>query len=98
MMDQIHDSLSWHIHQVLIVISLNLKTLLILIGFALDEESDITLESFLSQIWNFNKNNTKEKQKGIKLDFKSTDVFTNSLSILNKMWNSDYEIWLNAGN
>lgn len=64
----------------------------------LDEESDITLESFLSQIWDFNKNNTREKQKGIKLDFKSTDVFTNSLSILNKMWNTDYEIWLNAGN
>ncbi|KAL7021987.1 hypothetical protein ACKWTF_012099 [Chironomus riparius] len=61
-----------------------------------DVESDLTLESFLTQIWDFNKNTTKEKQKGIKIDFKSTDVFTNSISILNKMWNTDYEIWLNA--
>ncbi|XP_070503465.1 protein FAM151B [Chironomus tepperi] len=60
------------------------------------EESDITLESFLHQIWDFNMNSTREKQKGIKLDFKSTDVFTNSISILNKMWDPNYEIWLNA--
>lgn len=60
-------------------------------------ESDITLKSFLTQIWEFNGNSTTEKQKGVKLDFKSTDVFQNSLPILNEMWNTKYDVWINAG-
>lgn len=58
--------------------------------------SDISLEEFLREIWNFNSRVTKEQQKGVKLDFKSTDVFQSSLEILNTMWNENYEIWLNA--
>lgn len=49
-------------------------------------ESDITLKSFLTQIMNFNKENVKEKQKGVKLDFKSTDVYSNSLPMLIELW------------
>lgn len=66
--------------------------------FYKDEVSDITLKNFLTQIWNFNENVSKKKQKGVKLDFKSTDVFQSSLEILSEMWNTNYEIWLNAGN
>lgn len=58
--------------------------------------SDLSLQEFLSQIWDFNNRVSKEKQKGVKLDFKSTDVFNSSLEILNSMWNENYEIWLNA--
>lgn len=49
-------------------------------------ESDITLKSFLTQIMTFNKINIKEKQKGVKLDFKSTDVYSNSLPMLIELW------------
>ena len=49
-------------------------------------ESDITLKSFLTQIMNFNKENVKEKQKGVKLDFKSTDVYSSSLPMLIELW------------
>jgi hypothetical protein len=60
------------------------------------EESDLTLKSFLEQIWEFNGKSEKSKQKGVKLDFKSTDVFQSSLAILHDMFNTNYEIWLNA--
>lgn len=60
-------------------------------------ESDIALESFLSQISSFNINSLKEKQKGVKLDFKSTDVYQKSLPILIKLWSMmDYDVWINA--
>jgi hypothetical protein len=49
-------------------------------------ESDISLKSFLTQIMNFNKENSRERQKGVKLDFKSTDVYSNSLPILIELW------------
>jgi len=58
--------------------------------------SDISLQEFLRQIWDFNSRVPKEKQKGVKLDFKSTEVFQSSLAMLNTMWNDNYEIWLNA--
>jgi Uncharacterized conserved protein (DUF2181) len=49
-------------------------------------ESDISLKDFLTQIMDFNKNNLEEKRKGVKLDFKSTDVFSNSLPMLIELW------------
>lgn len=59
--------------------------------------SDISLRSFLSQILNFNKGISAENQKGVKLDFKSTDVFQNSLPMLIELWNTmDYPVWINA--
>lgn len=59
--------------------------------------SDISLKSFLSQIMDFNKGVAKEKQKGVKLDFKSTDVFQNSLPMLIELWNTmNYPVWINA--
>lgn len=61
--------------------------------------SDLSLESFLSQILNYNTNN-HSKQKGIKLDFKSIEVFEASQPIINSLWikitSSKCPIWLNA--
>ncbi|XP_055916717.1 protein FAM151B [Eupeodes corollae] len=59
------------------------------------QTSDISLESFLHQILHFN-NNTNRK-KGVKLDFKSIEVFEGSLAMLQDLWSSmTYPIWLNA--
>jgi Uncharacterized conserved protein (DUF2181) len=49
--------------------------------------SDITLENFLNDILNFNKVNPS-KQKGVKLDFKSIEVFEGSLPLLRSLWAS----------
>lgn len=60
-------------------------------------ESDISLRSFLNQIMVFNTGTTKELQKGVKLDFKSTDVFQNSLPMLIELWSTlTYPMWINA--
>jgi hypothetical protein len=60
-------------------------------------ESDISLESFLTQILDFNKNTTEENRKGVKLDFKSTAVLNNSMSMLMELWNNmNYPVWINA--
>src|SRR5690349_20177560 len=62
-----------------------------------NNSSDISLKSFLTQILDFNKETTTDKQKGVKLDFKSTDVFTNSLPMLNELWSTmNYPVWINA--
>jgi hypothetical protein len=59
--------------------------------------SDITLKNFLTQILNFNKEKTQEKQKGVKLDFKSTETYQQSLPILIELWSSmNYPVWINA--
>lgn len=47
--------------------------------------SDITLESFLNQILAFNTANDASK-KGVKLDFKSIEVFQGSLEMLTSLW------------
>lgn len=61
------------------------------------QSSDITLESFLNQVLNFNRAKSKDKQKGVKLDFKSTDVYQNSLPLLTELWpKMDYAVWINA--
>lgn len=51
-----------------------------------NNQSDLTLEDFLTKIMNFNKENVKGKQKGVKLDFKSTDVYSKSLPMLIELW------------
>lgn len=84
----------------------------IVYGFLVDDESkqlqpvmahpptnssDISLRSFLTQILDFNQGTSKGKQKGVKLDFKSTDVFENSLPMLNELWTTmNYPVWINA--
>uniref|UniRef100_A0A1A9WDN6 Menorin-like domain-containing protein n=1 Tax=Glossina brevipalpis TaxID=37001 RepID=A0A1A9WDN6_9MUSC len=58
--------------------------------------SDLSLDSFLFQIKLFNKNYPK-KTKGIKLDFKSIEVFEGALDILKvAIPEMTYPIWLNA--
>ncbi|XP_059622831.1 protein FAM151B isoform X2 [Phlebotomus argentipes] len=58
--------------------------------------SDISLQGFLTQILEHNRRNS-QSMKGVKLDFKSTEVFTGSLAMLSDIWASmDYPVWLNA--
>ncbi|KAH8260277.1 hypothetical protein KR026_008801 [Drosophila bipectinata] len=58
--------------------------------------SDLTLAEFLYQIMEFNREN-EGHEKGIKLDFKSIEVFEGSLDILDaNIPNMDYPIWINA--
>lgn len=52
-----------------------------------DNTSDISLDTFLTRILDFNKNET-QKKKGVKLDFKSIDVFNGSLELLKTLWES----------
>jgi hypothetical protein len=59
-------------------------------------KSDITLNEFMRQIKSHNANVPKDDRKGVKLDFKSIEVFTQSLDILNEFFTSDYDIWINA--
>lgn len=66
-------------------------------NFFFAETSDITLEGFLTQILDFNTKASAVKQKGVKLDFKSTDVFQQSLAMLIRLWDKmSYPVWLNA--
>lgn len=58
--------------------------------------SDITLKEFLEQINNYN-NLNKNKTKGVKLDFKTIEVFEGSIGILKNITGSiAYPLWLNA--
>uniref|UniRef100_A0A7G3AMX4 Menorin-like domain-containing protein n=1 Tax=Lutzomyia longipalpis TaxID=7200 RepID=A0A7G3AMX4_LUTLO len=58
--------------------------------------SDISLSSFLQQILDHNGQNAG-RTKGVKLDFKSTEVFTGSLAMLTDLWSfMNYPVWLNA--
>lgn len=73
------------------------EILLPVMGHPPANESDISLENFLSQIDDFNVKNPQENRKGVKLDFKSTDVFENSLPILLDVWGRvNFPIWINA--
>lgn len=61
------------------------------------EKSDISLEQFIQKVLDFNTKQTSEKsRKGIKLDFKSTEVFNKSILILTNSWTTNFPIWLNA--
>ncbi|XP_063914706.1 protein FAM151B isoform X2 [Zophobas morio] len=61
-------------------------------------QSDLSLEDFLTTTYNFNKDeNNRDVRKGVKLDFKSTEVFTKSIDLIKQLYNSiDYPIWINA--
>lgn len=48
-------------------------------------DSDITLETFLGNILNHNAAH-QNQTKGVKLDFKSTEVFVKSVSLLERLW------------
>lgn len=61
-----------------------------------DNKSDITLHEFMRQIRNHNEKLPKEERKGVKLDFKSIEVFETSLDILIEFFTTDYDIWINA--
>lgn len=50
--------------------------------------SDITLQSFLTQILEFNRPKEEQNRKGVKLDFKSIEVFEGSLNMLKSLWES----------
>ncbi|XP_063701580.1 protein FAM151B [Culicoides brevitarsis] len=59
--------------------------------------SDISLDSFLRQILEFNNKNSSATKKGVKLDFKSTEVFNGSQALLRELWPlMDYPVWINA--
>ncbi|XP_017060446.1 protein FAM151B isoform X2 [Drosophila ficusphila] len=58
--------------------------------------SDLTLADFLYQIMEFNRGH-QGQEKGVKLDFKSIEVFEGSLDILDEnIPNMTYPIWINA--
>lgn len=48
--------------------------------------SDLSLDEFLTQIQEFNKAKELQNKKGVKLDFKSIDVFERSLDLLKTLW------------
>ncbi|KAL5290585.1 FAM151B family protein [Megaselia abdita] len=48
------------------------------------QSSDITLNDFLLKIFEFNRNSVISK--GVKLDFKSIEVFESSVNILDQLW------------
>lgn len=48
--------------------------------------SDISLQSFLTKILEFNSLKVEQDKKGVKLDFKSIDAFEDSLDILKSLW------------
>lgn len=54
--------------------------------------SDITLETFLTKILDYNTLNP-DRQKGVKLDFKSTVVYEGSIGILNSLWKRVWNIF-----
>lgn len=60
-------------------------TLQPIMGHPPNNVSDLTLSSFLDQILQFN-NQHPDATKGVKLDFKSIEVFTGSLNMLIRMW------------
>ncbi|KAH8413273.1 hypothetical protein KR009_009552, partial [Drosophila setifemur] len=60
--------------------------------------SDLTLEDFLNKIMDFNREH-EGQEKGVKLDFKSIEVFEGSLDILDANIPSvsmTYPVWINA--
>lgn len=53
-----------------------------------DKISDISLDHFLTQILEFNNGKVLQDRKGVKLDFKSIEVFEGSLDLLRSLWES----------
>lgn len=50
-------------------------------------DSDISLETFLDNILSYNTAH-QNQTKGVKLDFKSTEVFVTSVKLLERLWPS----------
>lgn len=62
----------------------NSGPLLAVMGHPPMKSSDITLNDFLLRILDFNSNSVTSK--GVKLDFKSIEVFECSVNILEQLW------------
>ncbi|XP_062549346.1 protein FAM151B isoform X2 [Armigeres subalbatus] len=59
--------------------------------------SDISLESFLTQIQVYNNAAENQKVKGLKLDFKSISALETSISIINDVYDmKTFSTWINA--
>lgn len=59
--------------------------------------SDISLESFLTQIQEYNSIVEPNKVKGVKLDFKSINALEASIDIINSIYNKQsFPTWINA--
>lgn len=48
--------------------------------------SDLSLEDFLTKVYDYNNNNVSTTKKGVKLDFKTIEVFEKSSSLLNQTY------------
>uniref|UniRef100_A0A182W9W4 Menorin-like domain-containing protein n=1 Tax=Anopheles minimus TaxID=112268 RepID=A0A182W9W4_9DIPT len=62
-------------------------------------ESDISLETFLTRILQYNRENAKDtsKVKGVKLDFKSIGAFEGAINILRTSYDmNSFDTWINA--
>lgn len=55
-------------------------------GHPPQNESDMSLEQFLRTIYDYNQNKPALSMKGVKLDFKSIDVFDGSIAIIEKLY------------
>lgn len=55
-------------------------------------ESDLSLDDFVKQVNEYNNGKMAHKTKGIKLDFKSIEAFTNAQEILAKIVRSKSQI------
>lgn len=53
-----------------------------------ENTSDLSLEQFLTDISNHNSNNASSIKKGVKLDFKTIEVFNNAYNLLNEKYPS----------
>jgi len=60
-------------------------------------KSDLSLQGFFFDIYNFNHNGTETNKKGVKLDFKSIAAFIASLSLIDNYVKKElFPIWINA--
>ncbi|XP_018327446.1 protein FAM151B isoform X2 [Agrilus planipennis] len=71
------------------------STVIPIMGHPPANTSDLSLEHFLSMVKEHNSNSFYAK--GVKLDFKTIEVFEASLSILQSKWSEiDFPVWINA--
>lgn len=56
-----------------------------IMGHPPTNQSDISLHKFLTNIQKYNEDNPN-KMKGVKLDFKTTEIFIKSRSLLKNLW------------
>ncbi|GJQ82373.1 hypothetical protein Trydic_g440 [Trypoxylus dichotomus] len=59
--------------------------------------SDLSLNDFLSEVFQFNLKASSSTRKGVKLDFKSIEALESSIEELDKLYaNMSYPVWINA--